>query len=47
LLKLFLAGNLQEFWGMLRAIQTMILGTLIDINYPTLNLVFLQAFVDL
>jgi len=45
LMSLILGGSLQQLWGMIRALQMIILVALIDIQIPAPTLVFFQGCI--
>ena len=45
LLMLILGGSMQELWGMIRAVQMMVLSALVNINIPINLFIYLQVCI--
>ena len=45
LLMLILGGSMQEIWGMIRAVQMIVLSVLVDVTFPINLFIFLQVCI--
>jgi hypothetical protein len=42
---LILGGSMQEIWGMIRAVQMIVLSVLVDITFPINLFIFMEVVV--